>query len=367
MSIIKCPECGTQVSTLAQQCPGCGVQICNNIEECAACGTLYIKSQGQCPYCGEEPDEIDEIDEEEVDDMAEIPATPAPKPQGRRFLSCLVSLLLLAALGGGGYVGYGLYQEHLARQEEDQRFSDLAPLTNPDFYRQFLTDYPLSAHRAEVEARLQALLGQDKAWADALRAGTRQALTQFLATYPQAVQTPKCIQLIDSADWAAAQLSSVPGAIQAYLEAHPEGIYTAQAVELLQKISRQRTTDQEQEAIASLLQQLFSALAQRDADQIEAIVTEPLHSVQGKPRATVADILAFAKGRYSKGVTALSYQIEEPLGIVRDKLPNSTTGFRATCTVVETRTAAKNLPLTRFSADILFDAAYNIVGIELNK
>ncbi|MBO4785516.1 MAG: zinc-ribbon domain-containing protein, partial [Prevotella sp.] len=38
MAIIKCPECGHQVSDRAPLCPSCGVEIAGNIKKCAKCG-----------------------------------------------------------------------------------------------------------------------------------------------------------------------------------------------------------------------------------------------------------------------------------------------------------------------------------------
>ena len=33
MAIIKCPECGHNVSDNAQFCPGCGIKIANNLKK----------------------------------------------------------------------------------------------------------------------------------------------------------------------------------------------------------------------------------------------------------------------------------------------------------------------------------------------
>lgn len=49
--IIKCPECGHQVSDKAPVCPSCGVEIAGNIIKCSNCGELYLKEEGMCPNC----------------------------------------------------------------------------------------------------------------------------------------------------------------------------------------------------------------------------------------------------------------------------------------------------------------------------
>lgn len=51
MSVIKCPECGHDVSDKAPCCPFCGVEISGNITVCPQCGCRYLSSQESCPEC----------------------------------------------------------------------------------------------------------------------------------------------------------------------------------------------------------------------------------------------------------------------------------------------------------------------------
>lgn len=38
MAIIKCPECGHQVSDMAKTCPSCGIEIAGKVMKCPDCG-----------------------------------------------------------------------------------------------------------------------------------------------------------------------------------------------------------------------------------------------------------------------------------------------------------------------------------------
>ena len=49
--IIKCPDCGHQVSDKAPVCPSCGVEIAGHIVRCSHCGELYLKEEPSCPNC----------------------------------------------------------------------------------------------------------------------------------------------------------------------------------------------------------------------------------------------------------------------------------------------------------------------------
>ncbi len=51
MAIIKCPECGHQISEKATICPICGVEIDGKITRCVHCGEVYFKADGLCPNC----------------------------------------------------------------------------------------------------------------------------------------------------------------------------------------------------------------------------------------------------------------------------------------------------------------------------
>lgn len=51
MAIIKCPECGHQISDKAPVCPACGVEIAGKTVKCPYCGEVYFKSETACPHC----------------------------------------------------------------------------------------------------------------------------------------------------------------------------------------------------------------------------------------------------------------------------------------------------------------------------
>jgi hypothetical protein len=51
MAIIKCPECGHQISEKATICPSCGVEIAGKVAKCAHCGEVFFKDDGFCPHC----------------------------------------------------------------------------------------------------------------------------------------------------------------------------------------------------------------------------------------------------------------------------------------------------------------------------
>lgn len=53
MAIIKCPECGHQISDKAPVCPSCGVEIAGKVVKCPHCGEIYFNNYEMCPNCHE--------------------------------------------------------------------------------------------------------------------------------------------------------------------------------------------------------------------------------------------------------------------------------------------------------------------------
>ena len=51
MAIIRCPECGHDVSDRAKTCPHCGVEIAGQIITCPDCGEVVFKDAAECYNC----------------------------------------------------------------------------------------------------------------------------------------------------------------------------------------------------------------------------------------------------------------------------------------------------------------------------
>lgn len=82
MAIIKCPECGRQISDKAPTCPSCGVEIAGKVIKCPHCGEVYFRSQEMCPNCHEITVGATNITPASLDSSVPIgQKTPAPVEQ----------------------------------------------------------------------------------------------------------------------------------------------------------------------------------------------------------------------------------------------------------------------------------------------
>ena len=50
MALIKCKECGNEISSSAKTCPHCGIKL--SILKCPECGKKLEADETNCPDCG---------------------------------------------------------------------------------------------------------------------------------------------------------------------------------------------------------------------------------------------------------------------------------------------------------------------------
>ena len=126
MAIIKCPECGHQVSDMAPTCPNCGVEIAGKVVKCPDCGEIYFRNQMLCPTCHRPTTSIPT--QRPVPVRHTEPITPVakpkpehePEPEKKSYTKLIVSLVIALALCG--VVAFYYNDMNRQKEEEDGRF-----------------------------------------------------------------------------------------------------------------------------------------------------------------------------------------------------------------------------------------------------
>ena len=77
MAIIKCPECGHQISEKATRCPSCGVEIAGKVVRCEHCGEVYFNDEVLCPNCHTPQSASSHLHDEDKKPVASSSSTPA--------------------------------------------------------------------------------------------------------------------------------------------------------------------------------------------------------------------------------------------------------------------------------------------------
>ena len=98
MALIKCPNCGLDVSEKATTCVHCGASLASqnnfSVKKCPECGTSLEDSAKVCPFCGYP---IDESDISTPVDKVPSPAVPLQSKQ-HKYSSSPLSLSTLKQL-----------------------------------------------------------------------------------------------------------------------------------------------------------------------------------------------------------------------------------------------------------------------------
>lgn len=115
MAIIKCPECGQEISDKAKKCIHCGKVF---IEEetpeeirCTECGAILSDNDEICPNCGCPVERMDKS----TDKPQEVRVSSISV--GSKTKQLIIAVVIVLAICIGGAVGYKIYSDNKAEQD----------------------------------------------------------------------------------------------------------------------------------------------------------------------------------------------------------------------------------------------------------
>jgi hypothetical protein len=243
--IIKCPECGHQVSDRARTCPSCGVDIAGKVTRCPDCGEFIFKDDHECPNChcsinasAQEPEAIGPDNQQNTLSNPNAPVVPnnpnidvpqPPKKKGRKvFWSALIIGFVLALI----IVLLGIYYVQKTQRENEIRAYENALMSSePAVLQNFLDMYieaPV-AHRDSIKVHLQALMKIDRDWDNARTSLSKKALQLFIDRNPDNVHVREARMMIDSLDFESARMLNSMESYKKYMEEHEQGYYYDEA------------------------------------------------------------------------------------------------------------------------------------------
>lgn len=343
--IIKCPECREQVSTMTGTCPHCGIRISGQLRECPKCGNYCLVTQDKCPECGTE--------------LKPAPATspiPSPKKKEKRepekrpargkFWKVAALILCLGLIG----TGYYYYDKQQKQQKEQLDYERLHDVTNPEFYQQFLIDYPESEHYDEINERMLVLQKEEEDWKQLLQGINRAKVSRFMQDHPNSLRQRLCEDMLDSIDWKEAQIIGTEEAVTNYLHQHPSGRYVSIAAERKNALLLAKVTPAERAMIRGTLEAFFSkAIAKQDVEAAQQAIPDTTMTFCGKKDADAETIVQYAREKMAQDVIGLHYLIEQQMNVHKETLPDSNIGFAVEVRVQETISRSDtNQPTSNF-------------------
>ena len=216
--MIKCPECGESVSTMAHTCPHCGVGIKGHLKECPMCGEWILDDQPRCPECNslvevkpqsdqDSSSGYDKGNQDKQDNKGKQENQGKKKSSntirwGRVFMVPLISIGAAWAI-----TSYLDYKDAADRRQFEEE---------------------LEERRMEEERR-------NKEFAE--------------------------IQRKDSLDWVYAQEVNTVASMDRYLQLHPQGNYMDEAMMKREALKRTEVTEEDRSRIRNILESRLTEAA----------------------------------------------------------------------------------------------------------
>ena len=284
--IIKCPECGHQVSDRAKTCPSCGIDIAGKITRCPDCGEYIFKDDRECPNChcsinasASEPADAGQLVSQVYGLAPEIPEIPQPEePKQKKGHKILWSSVVVGFVIALIIVFLGIYFYQKSQQENEMRAYENAMMSaEPAVLQNFLDMYidASVAHRDSIKAHLEILKKVDRDWQNAYASQSKSALQLFIDRNPDNIHVTEARLLIDSLDFEAAKLVDTMEGYQKYMDSHQQGAYYDEAANAYDRIREEAEAKRRQAQQDSIMK------AQQAA---EAAQTQTVQPAQPAPK-----------------------------------------------------------------------------------
>ena len=234
--IIKCPECGHQVSDRAKTCPSCGIDIAGKITRCPDCGEYIFKDDHECQNCHSSfnvsvDSEAKDMVAAQFANVQEISVSKTPKHQKKSHKG-LWMVVILAFVIALAIVFLGIYFFHKTQQQNEQRAYENAMMSiEPAVLQNFLDMYidaPLN-HRDSIKSHLETLKKIDRDWENICISKSKKELLLFVEHNPGNIHAKEAILMIDSLDFVSAQTIHTMESYRKYMEEHEQGDYYDEA------------------------------------------------------------------------------------------------------------------------------------------
>ena len=357
MAIIKCPECGHQISDKAPVCPSCGVEIAGKVTKCPNCGEVYFNYLEMCPNCHrpntdiigggsnigssqpmtQQPAIQQQSAQQPVPSTGQqrvaappVPPTPPTPPaipsspraasagsgvpnkeevkQKKNNRTILIISLVFAMVVCG--ILYYFYNNAKANKEEEA-YEYAMSSSDPTVLQSYLDNYKDAdqAHLDSIMAHLNMLKQVDQDWTNAVVSGSKEALEAYLQKYPNSPHKQEAWNKIDSIDWNVAKNADTADAYQLYLDEHADGSHIEEAENALKKVKSRDVQPEEKQMVSGLFRQFFQSINSRNEDGLTATCEDLLSSLLGKASASKSDVVTFMNKLYKEDVTNMNWRI----------------------------------------------------------
>ena len=303
MAIIKCPECGHQVSDKAATCPSCGVGIQGKITKCPECGEIVLNDQILCPNChcpliSTNNNDTEKSEPSQSHKVATVEPNSDTNGEGNKnekkkksYTPWVVSFVIALAVVFVGLYFYKTTQmrNELEAYENAMMSNEPAVLQN---YLDIYADAP-SEHRDSIQSHLEMLKKVDSDWTNAVVSNSKAAILRYMQLYPNSLHNVEAKLKIDSIDWMEATQKNTIEAYQKYIDEHADGMYIDQAHDAYTLLDSKKVNAEDKANISAIFTSFFNALANNDEATLVSCVDIIRTSFLHKENANKNDVIEY--------------------------------------------------------------------------
>ena len=376
--IIKCPECGHQVSDKAPICPSCGVEIAGHLIKCSYCGEIYLKEDAVCPNCHHSASTDNSVSEDDVktepvkDDSQnngdysesetssvelvvsaesieeeprldgtptqdtltiESPSSDAEvstddmivKPESKNnnhtplFVSLLIALVICAVLL--------FFYKRGNDNHEAEEYKIALKSNNRQVMEQYLEDYPNAPliHINSIRDLLKQTQQNNDEWGRVIQQNTIASYKAYLETHPNTPYKNEILKRVEELYWNEVVNQNTEAAYLGYREKYPKGIHVKEADEKLKIMLDNTSTPSEEKVAVSAVRQFLQGLNSKSTSKIEGVTASSFNFL-GAGGATIADVSKYMREKlYQADVKEITWQLGTVLNATTDKSDDGTT------------------------------------------
>lgn len=376
--IIKCPECGHQVSDKAPICPSCGVEIAGHLIKCSYCGEIYLKEDAVCPNCHHSASTDNSVNEDDVktepvkDDSQnngdyseaetssvelvvsaesieeeprldgtptqdtltiESPSSDAEvstddvivKPESKNnnhtplFVSLLIALVICAVLL--------FFYKRGNDNHEAEEYKIALKSNNRQVMEQYLEDYPNAPliHINSIRDLLKQTQQNNDEWGRVIQQNTIASYKAYLETHPNTPYKNEILKRVEELYWNEVVNQNTEAAYLGYREKYPKGFHVKEADEKLKIMLDNTSTPSEEKVAVSAVRQFLQGLNSKSTSKIEGVTASSFNFL-GAGGATIADVSKYMREKlYQADVKEITWQLGTVLNATTDKLDDGTT------------------------------------------
>ena len=376
--IIKCPECGHQVSDKAPICPSCGVEIAGHLIKCSYCGEIYLKEDAVCPNCHHSASTDNSVNEDDVktepvkddsqnngdysesetssvelvvsaesiEEEPRLDGTPTQdtltiespsndtevstddvivKPESKNnnhtplFVSLLIALVICAVLL--------FFYKRGNDNHEAEEYKIALKSNNRQVMEQYLEDYPNAPliHINSIRDLLKQTQQNNDEWGRVIQQNTIASYKAYLETHPNTPYKNEILKRVEELYWNEVVNQNTEAAYLGYREKYPKGIHVKEADEKLKIMLDNTSTPSEEKVAVSAARQFLQGLNSKSTSKIEGVTASSFNFL-GAGGATIADVSKYMREKlYQADVKEITWQLGTVLNATTDKSDDGTT------------------------------------------